>query len=52
MVSFWKQGFLEVGKGQVKAYWQPEYQAYLENLPSRSPLEKPDTKTSLLKASV
>ena len=57
MVSFWKQGFLEVGKGQVKAYWQPEYQAFLEekgekrseNLLSRSLLEKPDTRTSLLK---
>ena len=40
-----------------KACWQPEYQAFLEekgekkseNLLSRSPLEKPDTQTSLVK---
>ena len=52
-----KARFLEAGKGQVKAYCQPEYQAFLEkkeekrseNLLSRSPLEKPDTQTSLLK---
>ena len=51
LASFWRQGFLEVGKGQVKAYWQPEYQAFLEekgekrseNLLSRNPSEKPDT---------
>ena len=48
-VGFWKL---------LKACWQPaEYQAFLEekgekkseNLLSRSPLEKPDTQTSLLK---
>ena len=47
-VGFWKL---------LKARWQPEYQAFLEekgekkseNLLSRSPLEKPDTQTSLLK---
>ena len=41
----------------LKVCWQPEYQAFLEekvekkseNLLSRSPLEKPDTQTSLLK---
>ena len=41
----------------LKTCWQPEYQAFLEekrekkseNLLSRGPLEKPDTRTSLLK---
>ena len=47
-VGFWKL---------LKTCWQPEYQVFLEekeekkseNLLSRSPLEKPDTQTSLLK---
>ena len=47
-VGFWKL---------LKACWQPAYQAFLEekgekkseNLLSRSPLEKADTQTSLLK---
>ena len=47
-VGFWKL---------LKACWQLEYQAFLEekgekkseNLLSRSPLEKPDTQTRLLK---